>query len=264
MRYIDTHTHLDFAAFDHDREAVLQDCAHLGVERLVVLGVTADNWTKAWQLSQQQPALYAAFGLHPMFGEQHRTEHLQQLRQRLQDCQGSEKLCAVGEFGLDFYIEGADREAQQALFEQQLALAADFALPPLLHVRRAHAQCIATLKRFKLKRGGVIHAFTGSREEAEEYIRLGFRLGFGGAATWPQAKRLHRTVADLPANSMVLETDSPDMQPSFARGERNSPQNIPQIARCLAELRNEPVERFAEQCWHNSCELFDWAETPMP
>lgn len=263
MRYIDTHTHLDFSAFDHDREAVLDDCARLGVERLVVLGVSADNWQRVWQLSQQHQALHATFGLHPMFLEQHRPEHVEQLRYRLQDASGNPKLCAVGEFGLDFYVDNTDREVQQHLFEQQLELAADFALPALLHVRRAHAQCIATLKRFKLQRGGIIHAFSGSIEEANEYIKLGFKLGLGGAATWPQAKRMHRTIAELPADSMVLETDSPDMPPSFAAEQRNSPQHIPQIARCLAELRDEPLQQFAEQCWHNSCELFDWAATSV-
>ncbi|MEH6493891.1 TatD family hydrolase [Halopseudomonas sp.] len=264
MRYIDTHTHIDFAAFDHDRDAVLEDCLRLGVQRLVVLGVTANNWSQVWQLSQQHPMLHAAFGLHPMFCAEHQPQHLDQLRQRLQDCTDNRQLCAVGEFGLDFYIEQADREAQQSLFEQQLAIAADFTLPALLHVRRAHAQCIATLKRFRLQRGGIIHAFTGSREEAAEYIKLGFKLGLGGAATWPQAKRLHRTIADLPAASMVLETDSPDMPPGFAAGQRNSPQHIPQIAESLAALRDVPLPQFAEQCWHNSCELFDWADAPMP
>lgn len=263
MRYIDTHTHLDFAAFDHDRTAVLDDCLRLGVQRLVVLGVTASNWARVWQLCQQQPMLHAAFGLHPMFCQEHKPQHLDQLRQQLQDCVGNQQLCAVGEFGLDFYIDSADREAQQGLFEQQLALAADFALPALLHVRRAHAQCIATLKRFKLKRGGIIHAFTGSREEAAEYCKLGFKLGLGGAATWPQARRLQRTVAELPAASIVLETDAPDMPPGFAAGQRNSPQHIPQIAAHLAALRDEPLPQFAEQCWHNSCELFDWADTPV-
>jgi len=264
MRYIDTHTHLDFSAFDHDREEVLSDCTRLGVERLVVLGVSADNWQHVWQLGQQHAALHIAFGMHPMFLEQHRPEHVEQLRARLQDASGSPKLCAVGEFGLDFYVDNADRDAQQQLFEQQLELAADFSLPALLHVRRAHAQCITTLKRFRLQRGGIIHAFSGSLEEAREYIKLGFKLGLGGAATWPQAKRMHRTITALPADSMVLETDSPDMPPAFAPEQRNSPQHIPQIARYLAELRAEPTQQFAAQCWHNSCELFDWPTTPVP
>lgn len=263
MHYIDTHTHLDFSVFDHDREAVLDDCARLGVERMVVLGVGANNWQRVWQLSQQHRALYVAFGLHPMFLDQHRPEHIAELSVQLQATKSSDKLCAVGEFGLDFFVDNADREAQQQLFEQQLALAADFELPALLHVRRAHAQCIATLKRYKLKRGGIIHAFSGSLEEAQEYIKLGFKLGLGGAATWPQARRLHRTVAELPVNSMVLETDSPDMPPQFAAGLRNSPQHIPEIARLLAELRKQPLQEFTEQCWHNSCELFDWATTPV-
>src|SRR5690606_17682486 len=167
--YIDTHTHLDFPDFDHDREAVLTDCERLGVRRLLLMGVTVDNWDRIWDLTSGDERLYAAFGLHPVFLEQHRPEHLEQLRARLTRPLDHPRGCAVGEFGLDYFIQDADREAQQQLFEAQLALAADFALPVLLHVRRAHAPTIATLKRYRLARGGIIHAFSGSLEEAREY-----------------------------------------------------------------------------------------------
>src|SRR5690606_7411151 len=145
--YIDTHTHLDFPDFDHDREAVLTDCERLGVRRLLLVGVTVDNWDRIWDLASGDERLYAAVGLHPVFLEQHRPEHLEQLRERLSRHLDHPRCCAVGEFGLDYFIQDADREAQQQLFEAQLALAADFALPVLLHVRRAHAPTIATLKR---------------------------------------------------------------------------------------------------------------------
>lgn len=261
--YIDTHTHLDFSDFDHDREAVLTDCERLGVRRLLLMGVTVDNWDRIWDLASGDERLYAAFGLHPVFLEQHRPEHLEQLRERLTRHLDHPKCCAVGEFGLDYFIPDADREAQQQLFEAQLALAADFALPVLLHVRRAHAPTIATLKRYRLARGGIIHAFSGSMEEAREYIRLGFRLGLGGAATWPQARRMHRVIAQLPGTSLVLETDSPDMAPAFTPHQRNTPQNLPRICSELAALRGETPEQLARQCLHNTCELFDWSATAL-
>ena len=256
--YIDTHTHLDFPEFDSDRDTVLADAERLGVRRVLLMGVTSANWDRIWTLASHDERLYAAFGLHPMFLDQHQPQDLQLLRERLARHAGDPRCCAVGEFGLDYFIEQADRQAQQQLFETQLEMAREFDLPALLHVRRAHAPVIAALKRFQLRRGGIVHAFSGSLEEAREYIRLGFKLGLGGAATWPQAKRMQRVIPQLPATSLVLETDSPDMAPAFCPHQRNSPQNLPQICEAIARLRGESAEQLARQCLHNTCELFDW------
>lgn len=258
MRLIDTHTHLDFEAFDVDREAVLTRSHARGVERVVVLGVHAANWDRVWQLACAQSTVYAALGLHPVFLAQHREEHLDVLRQWLERLRGADKLCALGELGLDYYVEGLDRARQQALLEAQLALAAEFELPVLLHVRRAHAAMIATLKRHRLPRAGVIHAFSGSAEEAREYRRLGFRLGLGGAGTWPQARRMHRVLRELPLEAIVLETDAPDIAPASHPGQRNSPEFLPDICQALAECRGISAEALAAASHRNSCELFGW------
>ncbi|MCQ4347673.1 TatD family hydrolase [Pseudomonas stutzeri] len=258
MQLIDTHTHLDFPDFDVDRDAVLARCRAQGVERLVVLGVYQANWQRLWELVEQEGGLHAAFGLHPVYLDQHRPEHLVELREWLQRLAGDARLCALGEFGLDWFVEGLDRERQQALFEAQLALACEFELPSLLHVRRAHAQTIATLKRYRPARGGIVHAFSGSLEEANEYRKLGFRLGLGGAATWPQASRLRKLVARLPLESIVLETDAPDMAPSMHAGQRNSPEYLPEICTVLAELRGISADQLAETSSRNACALFGW------
>jgi TatD DNase family protein len=258
MQLIDTHTHLDFPDFDADRTELLARSRAAGVEKLVVLGVYRDNWQRLWDLVQQNQGLYAAFGLHPVYLEQHRPEHLDQLREWLQRLAGHPRLCAVGEFGLDYYVESLDREHQQQLFEAQLGLAAEFELPALLHVRRAHAATIATLKRYKLPRGGVIHAFAGSYEEAREYIRLGFRLGLGGAPTWPQALRLRKVIPRLPLEAIVLETDSPDMAPAMHPCVRNSPEHLPDICAALAELCGVTAEELAQASSRNAAELFGW------
>ncbi|WP_019363288.1 TatD family hydrolase, partial [Pseudomonas asplenii] len=155
-----------------------------------------------------------------------------------------------------------DRERQQALFEAQLKLAADFELPALLHVRRSHAATIATLKRFRLARGGIIHAFAGSREEAREYLKLGFKLGLGGAGTWPQALRLSKVIAELPLEAVVLETDSPDMAPVMFPGMRNSPEHLPAICAALAELMGISPQTLATASSANACALFNWSATP--
>ncbi|MHC8304152.1 TatD family hydrolase [Pseudomonas sp. PB3P13] len=258
MELIDTHTHLDFPDFDADRATLLADSRALGVRKIVVLGVHQGNWQRVWELVQSDPDLHAAFGLHPVFLDEHRPEHVVELADWLTRLAGHRQLCAVGEIGLDYFIESLDRERQQTLFDTQLQLAADFDLPALIHVRRSHAAVVATLKRFKLKRAGIIHAFAGSKEEAGEYIKLGFKLGLGGAATWPQALRMHRVLAQLPLEAVVLETDAPDMAPAMFPGQRNSPAHLPAICAALAKIMAVSPEQLAAASTANACELFNW------
>jgi len=258
MQLIDSHTHLDFPDFDADRPQVLARSRALGVEKMVVLGVYQSNWQRLWDLVQTDSQLYAAFGLHPVYLDDHRPEHVIELGQWLSRLAQHPQVCAVGEIGLDYFLPELDRDGQQQLFEAQLQLAADFQLPALLHVRRSHAQVIATLKRIRLKRGGIIHAFAGSREEAREYIKLGFKLGLGGAATWPQALRLRKVMVDLPLEAIVLETDSPDMAPAMYPNQRNSPEHLPDICQALAEVVGVSPERLAEATTANACEVFGW------
>lgn len=259
MRLIDTHNHLDFPAFDTDRQAVLAHCRALGIERQILLGVQRRDWQRIWDLACTEPDLYAAFGLHPVYLAQHDAADLEALGDWLRRLRGQAKLCAVGECGLDYYLPDLDRERQQALFEAQLRLAAEADLPVLLHVRRAHAPTIATLKRLRLPRAGIVHAFSGSHEEAREYLKLGFKLGLGGAATWPQARRLSRVIAELPLDAVVLETDAPDMPPAMHPGARNSPEYLPGICTALAALMGIEPETLANASTHNACELFGWS-----
>ena len=258
MELIDSHTHLDFPDFDKDRQALLVESRALGVRRMVVLGVYQGNWQRVWDLVLSDPDLHAAFGLHPVNLDDHQPDDLRELGEWLTRLAGHRQLCAVGEIGLDYFIETLDRERQQALFDAQLQLAADFNLPALIHVRRSHAAVIATLKRFRLPRAGIIHAFAGSKEEAREYIKLGYKLGLGGAATWPQALRMHRVLAELPLESVVLETDSPDMAPAMYPGQRNSPAHLPAICAALASIMAISPERLAAVSTANACELFNW------
>jgi TatD DNase family protein len=258
VELIDSHTHLDFPDFDEDRQALLAQSRALGVKQMVVLGVYQRNWQRVWDLVQSDPDLHAAFGLHPVYVDEHRPVDLIELADWLTRLAGHRQLCAVGEIGLDYFLGDLDRERQQALFEAQLQLAADFQLPALLHVRRSHAAVIATLKRFRLKRAGIIHAFAGSQEEAREYIKLGFKLGLGGAATWPQALRMHKVIAGLPLTSVVLETDSPDMAPAMYPGQRNSPAHLPAICAALAQIMAISPEQLAAASTANACELFNW------
>ncbi|UCC55199.1 MAG: TatD family hydrolase, partial [Gammaproteobacteria bacterium] len=162
---------------------------------------------------------------------------------------------AVGEIGLDFYRKDPDRVRQQALFEAQLVMARDAGLPVILHVRKAHDQVLATLKRIRV-RGGTAHAFNGSLQQAQRYIELGFKLGFGGMLTYDRSAKLRALAQTLPAEAIVLETDAPDMVVAQHRGERNSPEYLPDCLVALATVRDEPLAAVAARTTENAREVF--------
>lgn len=260
MPWVDTHCHLDFPDFDHDRDQVLQACRQQGVQRLVLAAISRQHWSRLWQLvdSTEQPQLYGTLGLHPYFLAEHQPSDLALLRQQLAARADHPKLCALGEIGLDFYLPELDREQQVYYFTEQLKLAQHFALPVILHVRKAHAEVIALLKQHAVPRGGIVHAFNGSAEQAQDYIKLGFMLGIGGAYTWPRARKLRTTLPRLPLNHLVLETDSPDMSPAFNAGQRNSPALLPRIGDELAALLDIPATQLAAHTSANAQRLFGW------
>ncbi len=258
MRLIDSHCHLDFSDFDEDRAAVIARSQALGVENMLVVGVTRKDWPRLWNIVNQHPALYGAFGLHPYFLAEHQDGDINVLIEQLRQHAEHPKLCAVGEIGLDFLLKELDPAQQIHLFEQQIAVAAEFNLPVIIHSRRANAQVIAILKHAKLPRAGIIHAFSGSYEEAVEYIKLGFLLGFGGAATWSRATRLQSVLKRLPIDSIALETDSPDMPPEWLAGQRNSPEQLPQICQHLAQTYGMSSKEFAAHTTCNVQRLFGW------
>lgn len=251
MDLFDTHCHLDVTEFDTDRDAVLERTRAAGVRRMVVPAIHAAGWTDLVALCRREEGLFPALGMHPIYIEQHRDEHVDELRRRIE----RERPVAIGEIGLDFYIEETDRNRQQAIFEAQLAVAQDYQLPVLLHVRKAHDQVLQTLKRFKLP-GGIAHAFNGSLPQAEQYLALGFKFGFGGMLTFERSNKLRRLASELPLESMVLETDAPDMTPASHQGHRNSPEYLPEVATTLAVLREMPVEEVASITTQNAMRLF--------
>jgi TatD DNase family protein len=162
----------------------------------------------------------------------------------LRDWLANEKPVAVGEIGLDLHVAGLDPARQEFFFVEQLKLACAFDLPVILHVRRAVDQILKHLRRQRVP-GGIAHAFNGSRQQADEFIRLGFRLGFGGAMTFSGSTRIRQLAATLPAESIVLETDAPDIPPAWLDRGRNSPAELPRVAGVLAELRKISPEDLA-------------------
>ena len=229
---IDTHCHLDAAEFDADRDAVYAAATAAGVGRIVVPGVTVNRNFRPKSTIADYPACVEAYGIHPLYVDQSSLEDLPRLRGWLQQAPP----VAVGEIGLDFYVAGLDTERQTHFFVEQLKLAREFDLPVLLHVRRAVDPVLKQLRRIGV-RGGIAHAFNGSRQQADEFIKLGFVLGFGGTMTFDGSTRIHELARTLPLESIVLETDAPDIPPAWLNRGRNSPAELPRIADTLAELR---------------------------
>jgi TatD DNase family protein len=246
--FIDTHCHLDAAEFGAAQAALVGRAQVAGVGRIVVPAVERANFTVVQALCAQYPACAPAYGIHPMYVDRAAPADLEVLREFLQ--QGSP--VAVGEIGLDFFVAQHDRERQEYYFSAQLRLAREFDLPVLLHIRRAQDVVLKHLRRSGV-RGGIAHAFNGSRQQAEEFIKLGFRLGFGGAMTYARATRLRELAATLPLQSIVLETDAPDIPPEFLpRGQPNAPEYLPRIAQTLAGLRCMSVEDAAHATTANA------------
>lgn len=254
MELVDTHCHLDAEVFDADRAEVLQRCHAVGVTRQVIPGYIGERWNDLLQVCQRHKGLYPALGLHPVYTDQHQPVHLQNLERILAD----EQLVAIGEVGLDYYIDDPDADAQQSYFEAQIAIANTAGLPLLLHIRKANDEVWSTLRRLGFPHGGIAHAFNGSVEQAQRLVDLGFAIGIGGTLTYDRAKRVRRVAAELPLSALVLETDSPDIpMAGHNRDVRNSPEYLPEVLDALAEVRSESREELAIATTANAQRIFN-------
>lgn len=256
---MDTHCHIDVEAFDSDRSQVLRRARARGVRRILVPAIDAAHWQGLMQLCTQEQGLFPALGLHPVLLARHRADDIQALEKAV----GEYRPTAVGEIGLDFFIPDLDRDKQQKLFEAQLEVAGNAGLPVILHVRKAHDQVLATLRRIPVK-GGIAHAFNGSLQQAQQYIDLGFKLGFGGMLTYPRSSKIRRLASQLPLTALVLETDAPDMVVSVHHGERNSPEYLTDCLYSLAEVRDEEPDTLAEQTTRNACAVLSLESRSEP
>ncbi len=246
--FIDTHCHLDAAEFGDTQSTLVEEARAAGVTTMVIPAVERANFATVQTLCTRYRACVPAFGIHPMYVERAQAQDLDVLRDYLQQ----QNPVAVGEIGLDFFVENFDQEKQEFFFSEQLKLAQQLELPVLLHIRKAQDTVLKHLRRTPV-RGGIAHAFNGSPQQAAEFISLGFKLGFGGAVTYPRATRLRDLAATLPLDSIVLETDAPDIPPEFLpRGEPNRPGYLPRIAATLAALRNMTLEEVARSSSANA------------
>lgn len=247
---LDTHCHLDATEFDSDRIQVIQRAQEAGVQGIVIPAVEVSNFEQVRELAHSFPGGTYALGIHPMYVERADPEDLELLRAALQKNRDDPKLIAVGEIGLDFFVpeisEGTPRKKQETYFAAQLELARDFDLPVLLHVRRSQDIILKYLRQYRVS-GGIAHAFNGSFQQAEQFIKLGFALGIGGAMTYSRALQIRRLVQQLELKDLVLETDSPDIAPEWlTEPRRNEPFQVKAIAEVLAQLRRCSLESVLE------------------
>lgn len=247
----DSHSHFDAPEFDADRDAVLARAHAAGVTRQIVPAVSAAAWPKLRDVCAADAGLHAAYGLHPMYLAEHRPEHLIALREWIE----RERPVAVGECGLDFFVEDLDVEQQSFYFDGQLRLARDFGLPVIVHARRAVDQVMAAVRRFAPLRG-VVHSFSGSADQAKRLYDLGFLIGLGGPVTYERANRLRTLAAQLPIDHLLLETDAPDQPDSGHRGQRNEPARLTTVCRTIAALRGVEPEVVARATSANAERLF--------
>ena len=248
---IDSHCHLDVAEFDADRSEVIARATAAGVDSQVIPAIALSGFAKLREVCASNASLHPAYGLHPMYLAEHRPEHLMDLREWLQ----REAPVAVGECGLDFFVEGLDADAQRRYFIRQLELAREFELPLILHARRAVDEVIATIRRIGGLRG-VVHSYSGSAEQARQLWNLGFLTGIGGPVTYERAKRLRALVARMPVEFLLLETDAPDQPLNGHHGERNEPARLAEVLAAVAMLRGEEAQAIAVATSDNARRLF--------
>lgn len=247
----DTHTHLEDPLFDVDRDAVLARARAAGIDRILVVGSDAASSARAVGLASRYREIYAAVGVHPHQATQFETD-AQEVRTLIEQ----DKVVAIGEIGLDYYRQPVDRAVQMHVFRTQLEWARDTGLPVSVHSRDADQDVLDTLEEFGVR--AILHCFTGSLLTARQALDRGYVLSFAGNLTYPRAGDLRETMAAVPLDRLLAETDSPVLAPQGLRGRRNEPENVVQVVRQMAEMRGLEPDIVADAISHNADQVFGW------
>lgn len=246
--WVDTHCHLDAGEFGGNSVSVAHDAAQAGVRAIVIPAIARANFGAVARLAREAGNAVYALGIHPLYVPSAQESDLEALRAAVEAAREDPLFIGIGEIGLDFFVpelkEAPLRRQQEFFYAEQLKMARDFDLPVLLHVRRSQDIILKHLRRIRVP-GGIAHAFNGSFQQAQAFIELGLRLGFGGAMTFPRALQIRRLAAELPLSSIVLETDAPDISPAWRHPDVNTPDQVPRIGEVLAELRGLPMQEIA-------------------
>jgi TatD DNase family protein len=261
FHWVDTHCHLDAPEFQDTLALIVDRATSSDVKALLLPTVQSSDWEQAKKLSHQFspqiPGLVYTLGIHPLYIHQAQESDIEMLKTQIQLSLGDPRFVGIGEIGLDYFVEGLDPQRQEYFFHEQLDLAEQFQLPVILHVRRSQDAILKALRKRKLS-GGIAHAFNGSHQQAEQFIELGFKLGFGGAATYDRALQIRRLLIEMPIESIVTETDAPDIPPAWLKeegGVMNEPALLSRIARQLADIRGINHQEFATAVWQNAMQV---------
>ncbi len=267
LSLIDSHCHLDFDVFDGDREQVLLEAFQKGVNHIVVPGVYEEQWAALELLVAKHSQLHGAVGLHPFFIKTHlnadthsvAVTDIGNICERLHIMAKKDWVKAIGECGIDVVVAKSKNnlKLQQEIFEQHIVIANQVKKPLIIHHRKSHHLILQAFKRNNPLYGGVVHAFSGSTEDAQAYIQHGFKLGCGGTITYERAAKTRQTFTSVTMKNIVLETDSPDMPLSGYQGKRNEPSQVRLVAECLAKLKGIPLESVCVATSKNACQLFN-------
>jgi TatD DNase family protein len=253
--WIDTHCHLDAHEFGDEASSIAERASDQGVSWIVIPAVDRANFSTVAAMASRQGNCAYALGIHPICVPRAQEEDLAVLRDTVAAAMSDSRLVAIGEIGLDFFIPelctDAMREKQEHFYSEQLKIARDFALPVLVHVRRSQDRVLKYLRRIAVP-SGIAHAFNGSFQQAQAFLDLGFKLGFGGAMTFPRALQIRRLATELKLDAIVLETDAPDISPAWRHPNRNSPEELPGIGDALASLRGLPSDAIAHATTANA------------
>lgn len=256
LTYFDSHCHFDFPEFDDQRESHWQAAMNKGIAGLIIPSVSPEYWLRAKQIANQHQGIYWAAGLHPWWCEKYLNENsIEQLSVLLEAVISDPKCVAIGETGLDA-IKGGPLELQIQSLELHLQIAHKFSKPIILHAHKTQANLLQQIKPYLHQVRGVVHAFSGSYEQAKQWVDAGFYLGVGGVITYERAQKTRQAIQKISLDALVLETDAPSMPLQGQQGKNNSPINLPQIAECLASLKQVPLDKIAEQTTRNSKTLF--------
>lgn len=249
--YFDTHAHYDDEAFNDDREELVSSLPENGVDTVINIGADMPSSKSSIELAEKYPFIYAAVGVHPYDAENMTDKDIDMLFEYSKH----NKVVAIGEIGLDYHYEDCDKTAQKFWFEKQLELCARVDLPVVIHSRDATEETLEIIKASKVRKG-VIHAFSGSKEIAEIYVKMGFHIGIGGVVTFKNAKKTVEVVENIPLESILLETDSPYLTPTPYRGKRNNSLYLPYVAEKIAEIKKIDVNTVIDITHKNAERLF--------
>lgn len=255
MRIFDTHAHYDDRAFNDDREELIQSLKEKGVKAVTNIAVTLNSSKVAVDFTKKYDFFYGTVGVHPSdIDDMDRSDAMDILKTLAME---NEKIVAIGEIGLDYHYDNIDKAKQQKHFAAQMELARELKLPIVVHSRDAAKDTLDIMTAAKAKDiGGVVHCYSYSKEQARDYLNMGFFFGIGGVLTFKNAKAIKEVVDYVPLSNIVMETDAPYLSPDPFRSKRNDSSRLPYVAQAIADIKRVSVEQVYEETWNNAHRLY--------